>query len=181
MMAYVEFASGETATATTRPVENKAPERLSPVERQVLLMAIRDPISSLRTPGRMARLVSILFGVEGPNSLADPRLEALRRFAVLARIGRESSLELVSAGYSASAIEEARRIAAPRAVANERWGVYVGLLTVLVIAIALFAWTYSQLQDLYASVVVALVAVLPLAAPLSRLSQGGVLSAHRDR
>ena len=53
-------------------------------EWQVIVLAQRDGLSSLRAPGRLAKLMGWLFG-EGINPrLADPRLEALRRLAVLA-------------------------------------------------------------------------------------------------
>ncbi|MDE0879028.1 MAG: hypothetical protein OSB00_10265 [Sphingomonas bacterium] len=57
--------------------------RLSALEWSVVALAERDRLSTLRVPGRMAVAMRILFG-DSPNpQLADPRLEALRRIAVL--------------------------------------------------------------------------------------------------
>ncbi len=53
-------------------------------EWKVVALARRDSLASLREPSRLTRLLAALFG-EGINRrLANPRLEALRRFAVLA-------------------------------------------------------------------------------------------------
>lgn len=62
------------------------PKQLSRLEQQVVMLSLRDPRSSLRRPSKWEARWKKLFGVEIPNPLADPRLEALRRFSVLMRI-----------------------------------------------------------------------------------------------
>ncbi len=71
----------------------------------VIALARSDSAASLETPGRLRRALESFFKVRRPNRLADPRLEALRRMAVLLRIGRgETSADehkgFLSAGYT---------------------------------------------------------------------------------
>ena len=79
-MAYQAFSeiggAPATATATRQPA-------LSALEWSVVALAERDPLSSLRAPGRMAMALGALFGTRATPKLADGRLEALRRIAVL--------------------------------------------------------------------------------------------------
>lgn len=88
-MAYLAFA--ETAGGASAPIPffTQAPAPAAPaasfsaLEWSVVALAERDRVSSLRTPGAMAVALGALFG-ERPNPrLADERLEALRRMAVL--------------------------------------------------------------------------------------------------
>jgi hypothetical protein len=55
---------------------------LSALEWSVVALAQRDSLSSLRTPGRLATALAVLFGGRTDNRLADPRIEALRRVSV---------------------------------------------------------------------------------------------------
>lgn len=54
----------------------------SALEWSVIALAKRDRLSSLKTPGRVSRALGSLFGLATASSLADPRLEALRRVSV---------------------------------------------------------------------------------------------------
>ena len=65
-----------TAPAEDRPV-------LSELERSVIGLARGDGLSTLRQPGRLSRGLELVFGVRISPMLADPKLEALRRVAVL--------------------------------------------------------------------------------------------------
>ncbi|MBB4154356.1 hypothetical protein GGQ80_002269 [Sphingomonas jinjuensis] len=56
--------------------------RLSPLEWSVVAVARRDRMSSLRRPGRLSTALRAVFVQPNPM-LADERLEALRRVAVL--------------------------------------------------------------------------------------------------
>ncbi len=56
----------------------------SALEWSVIALVQRDRIASLRQPGRIATALGALFGTSRPSRLADGRLEALRRIAVLA-------------------------------------------------------------------------------------------------
>ena len=89
-MAYIDFASaaGGAVALRTAPQYDPLPpsERggaLGALEWAVVAIARGDRLSSLGTPGRMASALGILFGSRPNPRLADPRLEALRRIAVL--------------------------------------------------------------------------------------------------
>ncbi|MDO6416893.1 hypothetical protein Q4F19_21090 [Sphingomonas sp. BIUV-7] len=82
----------------------------SPLEWTTILFSRRDGLSSLSAPGRLSRLMSRLFGLEHKPQLADTRLEALRRFAVLAwhsgyNVAKSELLAFKAAGYSTAQAE----------------------------------------------------------------------------
>lgn len=54
-------------------------------EYQVIEIARRDSVWSIRPRSKVVRLVGHLFGIRPQNPLAAPRLEAIRRYAVAAR------------------------------------------------------------------------------------------------
>jgi hypothetical protein len=60
------------------------PARLSALEWSVVAMAERDGLSSIREPSRFIAALGSLFGFRRINRLANERLEALRRIAILA-------------------------------------------------------------------------------------------------
>jgi hypothetical protein len=79
-MAYLDMRDlAETASYANAAVE---PIGFTRREWQVIVLAQRDGLASLRAPDRLARLMARLFGAEANPRLADPRLEALRRLAV---------------------------------------------------------------------------------------------------
>lgn len=59
-----------------------AGDALTPLERQIVLLAARDGSASFCRGGPVRRALDALFGIRRANPLADPRLEALRRFCV---------------------------------------------------------------------------------------------------
>jgi hypothetical protein len=61
-----------------------APARLSALEWSIVAMAERTALSSIREPSRFIAALGSLFGLRRPNRLANDRLEALRRVAILA-------------------------------------------------------------------------------------------------
>ena len=83
-MAYLSFA--ETAGPLTIGSEPRpAPTSgFSALEWSVITLAQRDTPASLKMPGRIATALGTLFGTARSIRLADQRLEALRRMAVLA-------------------------------------------------------------------------------------------------
>ncbi|WP_294264062.1 hypothetical protein [uncultured Sphingomonas sp.] len=101
-LAFAEVAAGSAAAPA--PATFRAKPAFSPLEWSVVALARRDKVASLREPGRVAVAMGVLFG-ERPNPrLADPKLEALRRMAVLSwRHGYEvDTFEIrrfVEAGY----------------------------------------------------------------------------------
>ena len=94
-----------------------APRTLSALEQRVALLARRDADNGMVTPGRsiLARFMRALTGVEGPQPLADDRLEALRRFVAFARRGdrraRDIAGDLLRLGFSPEALARAEAIA----------------------------------------------------------------------
>lgn len=87
---------------------------LSAIERDVISASLRDPVWSLGPSGRVRRALHWIFDARRPNPLADARLEALRRFAVLIRhfgdrLDSAEADRLALAGYSPSQIRIAAR------------------------------------------------------------------------
>lgn len=85
------------------------PDALTPLERAVIALAHNDPASSLKRQDRAARWL------RGPSfaplPLADPRLEALRRYAILRRVhggalAKQEREQLCNAGFAEGLIEE---------------------------------------------------------------------------
>lgn len=106
-MAFLsDFGSGEGQhmLGLRRPPHSAS---FSATEWRVIRLSARDGRATLRAraTGPLARFGAWLFGLDRPNDYADPRLEALRRFAVAHRVHdgdapahyREA---LLSAGYS---------------------------------------------------------------------------------
>lgn len=86
-MAYRNFAEPhDTVLApSVRPVADPVPQpRLSALEWSVVALAQTEKLSSINRPGRIATAMHRLFGLKPATELADPKLEALRRLAVIA-------------------------------------------------------------------------------------------------
>ena len=89
-MAYVDFqdVGGGSATRQPSPVEiareptPRSNDLLTTMEWVIVEMARKDAKSSLRRPGPITILLRIVLSQPNPM-LTDPRLEALRRIAVL--------------------------------------------------------------------------------------------------
>jgi hypothetical protein len=106
-MAYRSF--GATALAHDGKSESAAdrPEAIGfgHLELRVIALAQADPVASIGSPTRFRRFFERWFGFKLPRPLANERLEALRRFAVLARVsgGRMPAEEVrnfLTAGFS---------------------------------------------------------------------------------
>jgi hypothetical protein len=124
-MAYVDFSGtlppAAHAAAPGAGVERAEPSRLSALEWSVVALARRDRLSSLARPGRMALALGKVFGSRPALSLADPRLEALRRAAVMTwhygvAVPAAEIAAFISAGFTAGQYQTmAASIAAARA------------------------------------------------------------------
>ena len=143
-MAYAQFQElgGARAARRTRgetrmvAVEPAATDRLTELEWSVVAIARRDGRASLRRPGRWTRAVRKLLKQRNPQ-LADPRLEALRRIAVLSWqhgyvVAPHEVKAFLAAGFTAGQYEtvvdgigaaKARRSAAPARPAGARLAV----------------------------------------------------------
>ena len=78
-------ASQAVALPGAAPMIQAEEERpvLTELERSVIGIARQDGLATLRQPGRLTRWLGLVFGVRISPQLADPKLEALRRIAVL--------------------------------------------------------------------------------------------------
>jgi len=111
-MAYMNFS--EDALAHVSPASPSSAfaaaalpgdTGFSALEWLVIALAERDHVGSLRQPGRIAGALAHIFGGRGEPRLANPRLEALRRVAVLARhygynLPRSELSALLESGFS---------------------------------------------------------------------------------
>ena len=107
-------AWSDGAIAGAALVRSQAPaqavSRFSDLEWSIVAMAERDGLASLRKPSRFWSLVSAVFGLKPANRLANDRLEALRRVAVLAwryrwNVARSELEAFYEAGYSPAQYE----------------------------------------------------------------------------
>jgi hypothetical protein len=117
-MAYLDLREGEAAHAGGAPLfrwstaEAPAPTEtgFSALEWLVIALAERDRPSSLAKPGRIASALHRIFGGGNQHRLANPKLEALRRFAVMAwhhggNVAPSELRAMREAGYTRGQIE----------------------------------------------------------------------------
>jgi alkylhydroperoxidase family enzyme len=83
-MTNLAYADQDFGTDDAAPAPETVEPQLSALEWSVVAVARRDSLASLREPGRLGMAMAALFGSRQNPKLTDPRLEALRRFAVLA-------------------------------------------------------------------------------------------------
>lgn len=86
-LAFPELGGIATGQGVDRPaarpdVVSLVGDRLTALEWSVVAIARRDGLATLRRPGRLSIAIGALFNHRNPM-LADERLEALRRIAVL--------------------------------------------------------------------------------------------------
>jgi hypothetical protein len=102
------------------------PARLSALEWSIVALGERDSIASLREPGRLLSALGSLFGIRRVNRLANDRLEALRRIAVLAwhyrwNVPKSELGEFLNAGFTLDQYELVQNsIGQARAARNRR-------------------------------------------------------------
>ena len=87
-LALTDGVAGAFAPAVPQTLAPAAPKADSPagfsaLEWSVVMLARHDRPSSLREPGRFQKFLGRIFGEGFNRRLADPKLEALRRMAVL--------------------------------------------------------------------------------------------------
>ena len=112
LTAYDSFRSNVLPAA--RPI---VPKRLTALEEAVVALAAFDHRTSVEPAGLVGRLALGLFGGHPSNRLADERLEALRRFAVLYRLdGRllpqDEHARLAEVGFSVDTVEQIEQLVA---------------------------------------------------------------------
>lgn len=137
-MAYMDFARSDTipAVSASRPlffapslaVEPEQPLAIGFEAREwsVVRLAREDGLSSIRPETDLGRVLRLIFGIKRRNPLSSPRLEALRRMAVLSwhhgyNVSSQDIGDFMGAGYSQDQYEELlKHIGAERAASGRR-------------------------------------------------------------
>lgn len=110
-MAYLQRIETETARPLGDPAGAfSADSGFSRLEWSVIRLARKDPLSTLRAPGRLRRFWNWWMARENSPELVNTHLEALRRMAVLTwRFGfsvpAEEVARFLSAGFSPAQYE----------------------------------------------------------------------------
>jgi len=115
-MAHLMFEEFDAAEATTRPAGTKR-GTFDQMERSVIFLSRTDPAWSLVDPQTWRMRLLCCLGYEMSNSLADARLEALRRYAVILRVRGNSDNEdlnrFLEAGFVAEQAMQLEQMVAP--------------------------------------------------------------------
>ncbi len=124
-MAYRSFATDPfvpplPADSPRAAEQEGEAEAFAPLEQTVIALAEADPVASIGAPGRFTGFFERWFGFRRHGPLPDARLEALRRFALLARLGRgglpaDEVRRFLAAGFSLSQARALQRRAVPPA------------------------------------------------------------------
>lgn len=107
-MAYLARIEPTEALAAYLPAAIAIPAPspdFSALEWSIIRLAEVDGLSTIRSPGLVRRLFNFLIGRTGSPKLANERLEALRRIAVLSwhfgfSVSGEDVADFLSAGFS---------------------------------------------------------------------------------
>jgi hypothetical protein len=104
-LARIEPQVAEPIARTNAPANDTAKPDFSRLEWSVIRLARVDGLSTLREPGRWGRFVNWLMNRKGSPELANERLEALRRMAVLSwhfgfTVPGDDVASFLSAGFS---------------------------------------------------------------------------------
>ena len=104
-LARIERQTAEPIALTVVPANDTARPDFSRLEWSVIRLARVDGLSTLREPGRWGRFVNWLMNRKGLPSLANERLEALRKMAVLSwhygfTVPGDDVATFLSAGFS---------------------------------------------------------------------------------
>ncbi|PZU48196.1 MAG: hypothetical protein DI568_08075 [Sphingomonas sp.] len=103
-LAEVDLSFGDLIVGTRAAAAPDTPA-FTDLEWSVVEIARRDPLSSIEAPGRFAGKLASLLGTPRSLPLADPRLEALRRFVVADhhlrdRLPDSQVAQFISAGFT---------------------------------------------------------------------------------
>lgn len=104
-LAKIEPRTAEPIALTGVPANDTGKPDFSRLEWSVIRLARVDRLSTLRAPGRIRRFINWLMGRIGSPGLANERLEALRRMAVLSwhfgfTVPGDDVANFLSAGFS---------------------------------------------------------------------------------
>lgn len=142
------------------PQPAPAPPTLSGVERSVILLSRKDPLASIPDLQGWRAGVARLFAANRANPLANPRLEELRRFAILVRIHDDPDDDaldrFLDAGYTLEQAGLVRRIVRESAPADR--GTRPGLafwVVPLLIAVVIYCVMQNAVHEIVISLIVA--------------------------
>lgn len=112
-MAYLDLAAHDTSGFAHPPTLSRP---LNALERKAVMLAGIDPVSSLADSSWRRKLRDLLLGPERINPLADPRLEALRCFAVAVahrkdEMASREEARLIALNFTPGQIGDARALA----------------------------------------------------------------------
>lgn len=103
---------GEPSQPVVRSASLDSP--LSALEQTVVALSLHDDARSFAPPHGLRLFIFRLFGGALPNRLADPKLEALRRFAVMSRERSgdtdDERRRFHQAGYTTGSVTEVGRL-----------------------------------------------------------------------
>ena len=104
-LARIETQNAEPIIWTGVPANDTDKPEFNPLEWSVIRLARADSIWTLRPAGRLRRFLGWLMGRSGGPELANERLEALRRMAVLSwhygfTVPGDDVASFISAGFS---------------------------------------------------------------------------------
>ncbi len=138
-MAYLQFEQFRDALASGAARVSRP--RFGMLERDVVRLSYTDGRSSLHAPGALARIGTLLTGIAPRKGLADSRLEALRRYAVLYRLDGEKlaaaeHLAIAHAGFGDRDVREIRLLV-DRHLARASGKTRPAAATILAILVAL--------------------------------------------
>ncbi|MBO9582208.1 MAG: hypothetical protein J7498_15075 [Sphingobium sp.] len=139
---------------------------LTPLHRQVIRLSLGDQKNSLKKAGRMMRIAMRLTGDHSrKNSLADPRLEAPRRYAILYRLNGSALDEteqsrIAEAGFDALDRREIRafvdrHVAGSARLAGKGWSSLLPVAALVAITAILTTLMWQVVEDLMISTIVA--------------------------
>ena len=109
-LAKIEPQNAAPIALTGTPANDTAKPDFSPLEWSVIRLAQVDGLSTLRAPGLFRRFVNWLMGRKGSPELANERLEALRRMAVLSwhfgfTVPSDDVADFIAAGFTSDQYE----------------------------------------------------------------------------
>ncbi len=184
-MAYLDlqhdllFATPAQRQVADRPIQ----PLLSRAERDVLTLSRRDSLSSLKASTPLRRFGAYVFGLRGPNALANPRLEALRRYVVLLRhrcdrMAKREIGRLIGESFTPVQLAEVRRLIAlemarARSTRQRRQWTAAALVAALALQVLLYRFLTAYLNDGLLGVIFTLLASVT-AAPLAGFVQRAI-------
>lgn len=165
-MAYRDFSKTDFEVPDFR-LRLAQRQRLGKVERDVVMLARHDRPSSIRPSTVLERLARRIFGFSSSNALADARLEALRRFAVIAirtgSAGPDEVATLIDNGFSELEIEQARQLAQRyHRPSRLSLSALTSLLMTTIIGVGAFLWVKTRIGDSVVSAIIVAYLGLPI-------------------